>query len=210
MNGLWPGLAGGLLAAAVIVVGQTPVEVEPPHTGPAAAEALELKLVDIVDRYRNGAAESKDYRMTEVEVNAYFAHRLREDLPRGVEGLWVRFTPEKVNAGGRLKLDELRAELPPGLALFLGGDVPVEVAAKLTAKKGVARVDVQEARLGGMELPSGLLQQILSHYSKSESAPGGIRLDEPFDLPYGIESARVGWGEVVLQQRPRATRRGGR
>jgi hypothetical protein len=170
---------------------------------PADADSLAQKLEDMRERYLRGEARAKDFRVSDREVNAYLAHRLSDQIPKGVRGLWVSFAPDLFNAGGRVDLATVRDRIPDSsLAFLLQGLVPVELSARLKADGGMGKVEIQSCRLGGMEVPKALLQQLLTMYSKSSSRPEGLRLEDPFELPYGIRSARLLAGEAVLRQGP--------
>jgi hypothetical protein len=191
--------AQSALAALVVAFQLVPPA---PAQGETAADSMARKIDDLRERYLKGASSEKDFRLSEVEVNAYLAERVVEQLPQGVEGLWVRFTRGRLRGGGRVDLASLRDRVPGALALLLSGVVPVELTATLQAEGGTGRVDVQRVLLAGVEVPRTLLQQIVTHYSRTASRPGGVRLEDPFDLPYGVKSARIHDGEILIRQGP--------
>jgi hypothetical protein len=49
-------------------------------------------------------------------------------------------------------------------------------------------------------VPKALVQQVLSYYSRTDEHPSGIRLDDPFELPAGIQKIEVGQGQAVVVQ----------
>jgi len=49
-------------------------------------------------------------------------------------------------------------------------------------------------------VPRFLVQEILSHYTKDEDRPNGVRLDDPFTLPANIKQIDVGPGQAVILQ----------
>lgn len=172
-------------------------------SNPADADSLAQKIEDMRERYLRGDARAKDFRLSEREVNAYLAHRLTDQIPKGVKDLWVSFGPDLLNAGGRVDLAAVRDRMPDAsLAFLFQGLVPVELSARVKAEGGMGKAEIQSCRLGGMEVPKALIQQLLTTYSKSSSRPEGIRLEDPFELPYGIRSARLLSGEAVLRQGP--------
>ena len=44
------------------------------------------------------------------------------------------------------------------------------------------------------------LQQLLSHYSRTDKNPDGVSLDEAFPLPARIRQIEVGQGQAVIIQ----------
>jgi hypothetical protein len=45
-----------------------------------------------------------------------------------------------------------------------------------------------------------MLQEIVSYYSKSESSPNGVALDQPFALPNGIREIQTARGQATVVQ----------
>jgi hypothetical protein len=83
---------------------------------------------------------------------------------------------------------------------LLGGRLPVTVTGVLTTQNGEGRFDLQQAAVSGVPIPKSLLQELVSHYSRTEKDPGGINIDEPFALPAGIRQIEVGQGQAVVVQ----------
>jgi len=170
---------------------------------PAAAESLSQKLDAMRERFRTRLTREQEYRMNEGEINSYMAYRLVEQIPKGIEGLWVRLTPDVLSAGGQVDLAALKERMAGSpLTMFLSGIVPIEVRARVVAQNGVGRVELQNVLLSGIQVPRSLLQQLVTHYSKSAAHPDGVRIEDAFELPYGIRSARFLPGEVVVRQGP--------
>jgi hypothetical protein len=70
----------------------------------------------------------------------------------------------------------------------------------LHTKDGVGRFDLEEARISGVPVPTSLLQDVVSYYSRSTDEPEGVRLDTPFRLPARIRQIEVGQGQAVVVQ----------
>jgi hypothetical protein len=49
-------------------------------------------------------------------------------------------------------------------------------------------------------VPKSLLQELLSHYSRTPENPNGIGIDDPFELPARIKEIRVLKGEAMVVQ----------
>jgi hypothetical protein len=54
--------------------------------------------------------------------------------------------------------------------------------------------------VSGVPIPKTLLQELLSHYTRSNERPQGYRLDDPFALPSNIRQIEVGQGRAVVVQ----------
>jgi hypothetical protein len=165
------------------------------------ADELAKKILLIRERHENDVQEPKDFEVSEDEANAYLTYRLVERLPEGVVDPWLRFSDGPVKAGALLDLGVLRSRMPDSsVAQFLSGRVPVELQARIHADGGVGKLMLDSVTLGGLPVPESLLQQIVTAYTKSPTQPYGVRLDEPFPLPYGIKSARVERGRLRVHQ----------
>ncbi len=187
-----------VMLSAACLYGE-PAPVQKPDL--SQADSLAGKIELIRERDREGHGGAMDFAISETEVNAYLRYRLKDQLPQGIEEPWVVFTEGSVEAGASLDLALLRERLPLDSVLqFLSGQVPVEASADVSAENGTGKLDIQKFIVGGIELPKSFLQQILSSNTLSSSRPNGIQLDEPFALPYGISSARILTGLLVLRQ----------
>ena len=89
---------------------------------------------------------------------------------------------------GRWVRDQLR-EYPSVLGIRLN---PASHAAN--------RFDLEQASISGIPVPKSVLQSLVSHYSKSESNPRGVGLDDPFVLPAAIREIRVEPGRAIVVQ----------
>jgi hypothetical protein len=45
-----------------------------------------------------------------------------------------------------------------------------------------------------------MLQEIVSHYSRSSTAPEGVSIEKPFALPAGIREIEVARGQAIIVQ----------
>jgi hypothetical protein len=141
--------------------------------------------------------------VSQEEFNAFIAHHMGHRIPEGVIDPWVRFTEGLIWAGAQLDLDILRARMPESsMSQFLSGRVPVELSAILKAEGGVGQIELQTVTLGGIPLPAAFVQELVTANTKTPDRPGGIRIDEPFTLPYEIESVQTLEGRLLLRRRP--------
>jgi hypothetical protein len=143
--------------------------------------------------------------VTEKELNAYLALEALGDLPKGVVNPTV-----SILAGGRLSgravvdLDAVRRESPPKSLLdpknLLIGRLPIAATGVLTTSNGVGRFALESASVGGLPIPKVLLQEIVSHYSRTPEKPEGLNLDDPFTLPVRIREIQVSRGQAIVVQ----------
>lgn len=205
------GTAGGHVGTDVVRA-QQPVPAASGNGGTTAgssmqtdADALQSKLEAIVRFGAIPRLETLSTVVHEREVNAYVWTYLMGDLPPGVTNPRVEIVGDSVLRGSVvLDMDAYRASRPPSQGIdplaLLSGKLTARVRGRLLTSDGVGRFELEQADLAGIPLPSVLVQQLLSHYSRTPDQPDGVRLDEPFDLPVSIREIRVQPREAVVVQ----------
>jgi hypothetical protein len=143
--------------------------------------------------------------ITEAEINSYLRYELGERIPPGVTEPWVSIL-EEGRLSGRATVDLARVgeSRKSGGMLdpfnLLSGSLPLTVNGVLKTKNGVGTFAVESASISGVPVPTWMLQEIVSYYSKSESAPNGVALDKPFVLPNGIREIQTARGQATVVQ----------
>jgi hypothetical protein len=165
------------------------------------ADGLAKKLQLLRERAERNDAQPMEFEVSEEEANAYLVDRVVDQLPEGVVDPWVKFSEGPLTAGAVLDFTVLQDRMPQSsVTNLLSGRVPVELIARVQAEDGVGKLLLDSVTLAGFPIPQSLLQEIVTAYTKSSSRPDGIRLDESFPLPLGIEHARVEKGRVFFRQ----------
>jgi hypothetical protein len=143
--------------------------------------------------------------ISEDEVNSWFVHRAQPVLPRGVAQPQLTIVGQgRLSGQAVVDLEAIGRRRSSG-GLFdpwslLGGRVPVAVTGVLHTRDGMGQFQVEEARLAGIPMPAGMLQDLLVYYSRSPERPQGVRLDDPFTLPASIRQIEIGPGQAVVVQ----------
>lgn len=143
--------------------------------------------------------------VTESEVNSWFTYSSEADLPEGVINPQVTILPGgAVKGQATVDLEAFSKRRSRGSALdpwnFLGKQVDVAVTGMLRTKDGQGRFEMDQAEVAGIPVPSALLQELVSSYSKSSDQSAGIRLDQPFELPAKIKQIEVTQGQFIVVQ----------
>jgi hypothetical protein len=165
------------------------------------ADAAKKKFENIatpVDRSRRTT-------VSEQELNAYLVLEAAPQFLTGVGDPSVSMMGSgRVTGRAVVDLDAVRQANPPGGFLdprmLLRGHVPVTASGTLRTKEGTGRFELESATVGGVPVPKAILQEIVSYYSKSPDAPSGIRLDDAFMLPAGIQEIQVEPDQAVIVQ----------
>jgi hypothetical protein len=169
------------------------------------AEQLKRKVASIADRSRNSPRSSARTTVTEREVNAFLAFEAASDFPAGVVDPRISIHgADRVTARAVVDLDQVRQQRNPTSLLdpvqYLRGRLPVSATGLVHARNGVATLELESADIAGVPVPKFILQQIVSHYSRSASRPAGISLDEPMALPARIRDIQVEPGLAIVIQ----------
>ena len=170
------------------------------------AQAMKKKVAAIAAHGERPTPQGQRTTVTENEVNSYLTFELGEDLPAGVVQPSVSaLGPGRVSGRAVVDLDAVRKAGGNTGGLFdprsyLTGQVPVTATGVLRTANGRARLELQSASVGGVPIPKLLLQEIVAYYSKSPSKPGGISLDDEFELPARIREIQVERGQAIVVQ----------
>lgn len=169
------------------------------------AQAMKQKVATIATHGERAAKQGRRTTVTENEVNSYLAYEAAGQLPAGVgqpsvtalgagriSGRAVVDLDAVRKAGNSTSLFDLRS--------YLTGHVPVTATGVLHASNGRGRFQLESASVGVVPIPKLLLQEIVAYYSKSPDKPGGISLDDEFELPARIREIQVGRGQAVIVQ----------
>ena len=177
------------------------VTAEAANTSRAQADSFAKKLATINQHAEQPGKSARRTTVTEAEVNSWFIYRAQPLLPEGVKD------PNVVAVGnGRLlgtvivDLEAVGRARSSEILKYLGGRVPISLSGTLRTKDGRGQFDLQSAQMSGIPLPKFLLQEIVSHYTRGDERPNGIRLDDPFALPASIKQIDVGQGQAVVIQ----------
>ena len=143
--------------------------------------------------------------VTESEVNSYLVYDARDQIPAGVVDPTITVIgPGRLSGRAVVDLDAVRKQKAPTSLLdpmnYLMGRLAVTAVGKLKTADGVGHFDLESSSVGSIPIPKILLQEIISHYSRSPEKPGGISLDDPFALPARIREIQVERGQAIIVQ----------
>jgi hypothetical protein len=166
-----------------------------------AAKLAQIEKNSLMPR-KAGAARSTQ--VSDTEVNAYLRYLAGPQIPVGIAEPYLRGVGNgRVTGSAIVDLDAVRTQKQRGWLDPLGyltGRLPITAAGTLTTSKGVGRFQFESAEISGVTIPKSLLQELLTYYSRTPENPAGINMDEPFELPSGIQEIRIGQGTAVIVQ----------
>ena len=137
--------------------------------------------------------------VTERQLNSYV--RLAAKLPPALTDLELGLQKDTLLARGSLDLDQVKSKMPQGAGLLalLSGTVPVELRGRLWSAEGKGRVEVEQATVAGVSLPTSLVAQIVSQSTKNAQRPQGFDILAPFPLPYTARRVRLEPGRALVE-----------
>lgn len=186
------------VAAAPVLAGLGPAAIDP-------AARLRSKIAAILRHAETSPNAPLVTVVTEQEVNAYLAADARSYLPVGLTAPRVTILPGlSLHGTATVDLDAVRTQRQSRGWLdplnYLSGTVPVAVTGSLQATGGMARFALEETRVAGVPVPKVVLQELVAYYSKTQSNPRGLNLDDPYPLPARIRQIVVRPGEALVKQ----------
>ena len=173
----------------------------------ADAARFQAKLAQIE---RNGAQPRRGNlppratQVSDLELNSYLKFLAGAQVPVGIADPILHAAGNgRVSGEAVVDLDAVRTQKRRAWTdplAYLTGKLPVTAAGTLTTQRGIGRFQLESAEISGLSIPKSLLQELLSYYSKSPDRPGGINMDDPFQLPAAIQEIRVGQGIATIVQ----------
>ena len=176
------------------------VTAEAANTSRPLADSFAKKLAIIKQHAAEAPKTTRRTTVTEGELNSWFVYRAQPLLPAGVKDPRVTAVGNgKMLGVVTVDLDDI-GKKGSGVWKLLGGTLPISLSGVLRTKDGRGQFDLQSADISGVPVPKFLVQEIVTHYTRSEDRPNGIRLDDPFTLPTRIKQIDVGQGQAVITQ----------
>jgi hypothetical protein len=197
-----------MVFAGLLVAGTAGAPAQDPLK--ADASRMQNKLATIVERGEKtparGARSTPARRttFTDREVNAYFKVHGPTFMPEGVADPQVA-----IDRGGKVRaraIVDLDAALKPKQRSWLdplawvGGKMEITAAGVLRAADGRGQFALDTATLGGVSVPTSLVLELVSYYTRTPDSPAGFALDKPFELPSGIRSVETTPGAATILQ----------
>ena len=142
---------------------------------------------------------------SESELNSWFAYRSGEVMPPGVSEPRVTLVGNgKVKAVATVDLEAIAKQRKSGGApdpwSYLGGRLPVTLSGVLRTENGMGRFDLEQAAVSGVPVPTSVLADIVSYYTRSADDSDGVRINDNFRLPSQIKQIEMGTGQGVIVQ----------
>ncbi len=193
----------GLVIGVALLVGAG-LDAQDPLRREADGMLRKLEAIDARGKAKAPRRTPIRTTFTDREVNSYFKVYGPAFLPTGVVEPQVTIEPGgRVRAKSQVSLDAVRSAKPRGWLdplAYVAGSVEVTAVGTLKTTDGRGVFSLESATLGGVPVPKGLLQEVVSYYSRSPELPSGVNLEQPFELPSQIRSVETGPGAATIVQ----------
>ena len=151
-----------------------------------------------------GRQTTQTTQISDDELNSYLRFHARDQVPAGMlEPTLNALGDGRVGGQVIVDLDAVRKQKPRGWLDpmgYLTGRLPVTARGTLTTRNGVGQFVLESAEVSGIAVPKTLIQELLTHYSRTPENPAGINMDAPFELPSRIQEIRVGKAQSTIVQ----------
>ncbi len=190
--------AAGVLLAAVLLV---PVPGESLGDPSEAVVRVEQLLKRLETQSDSSGSRPETYVLSEEDLNAFLAFRLRKYNPKGVESVKVRFRQDRLLVQADVDLSKVVSSknTPQAglLTALLGGRHQVEVDGVLEVEDGRGRYRLVGLSLDGVTFPAMLLDSLMDRLIEATQLPVDPR--KPFTMPYGIKDVTISPGRATIQ-----------
>ena len=189
-----------ILAAALVAVA---FAAEPLSRHDAAR--LQAKINRITANAGSRGRVAAQTPITEAELNSYLRYELVDQIPAGVSDPRVSLLDDgRMSGTATVDLGRVGQSRKSGGMIdpfnYLTGALPVAVNGVLRTTSGIGTFTLESASISGVPVPAWMLQEVVSHYSKSDSTPQGFAIDKPFALPSGIREIQLARGQAIVVQ----------
>jgi hypothetical protein len=186
----------GVLFFRTIAAREAPRELTQ-EVGPKSAQALQ----DKVDTVRNAENDShhdpgsKRVELSEAELESYLLYSLKDDIPAQIDSAEIQLGTDTISLGTQITFAS-RATGNAIVDTLVGGTHNLFLKGKLVGRESRGKFDLLEIRVDSIPVPNILIQTLLKKYVKPKYPEAD--LNEPFDLPWGIQSLKLEPGKATV------------
>jgi hypothetical protein len=187
------GAAGGILLGAA------------DRLTPQDAARMQQKIALIMGHVRPAGTVSARTQISEIEVNSYLRYGIGAQMPTGITDPAIVIVGDGRLTGTAVVDLSLASKEGKSGGIFdplsyLTGRLPVAASGVLRTRSGVGTFELESASISSVPIPKRVLQELLTAYSRSETDPDGLGLDDPFALPADIREIEIKPGLAVVVQ----------
>lgn len=174
----------------------------------AAAQSLEDKLRVLQTPVPPAARSLRPVTITEAEANSYLKYRSGTFLPPAVHDPELHIASDSVSGTADVDFGQLNQGTPTpqsndwttrALAGIFTGKQRVAATGKLATGDGQGRVTIESVSIGGVNVPSALVDWLLQNYVAKRYK---VDLSKPFALPDHVTRIELAQGRALFVRSP--------
>jgi len=166
-----------------------------------AAARVERLFQQLETQSKSPESPPETYVLSEDDLNAFLAVRLRKYDPKGVESVSVVFRQDRLLVRANVDLSKIvsnrKAPEAGLLAALLGGRHQVEVDGVLEVEDGRGQYRLLGLSLDGVPFPPMLLDSLMDRLIEATQLSDDPR--KPFTMPYGIKAVTISPGRATIR-----------
>ena len=166
-----------------------------------AAARVERLFQQLETQSKSPESPPETYVLSEDDLNAFLAFRLRKYDPKGVESVSVVFRQDRLLVRADVDLSKIvsnrKAPEAGLLAALLGGRHQVEVDGVLEVENGRGQYRLVGLSLDGVPFPPMLLDSLMDRLIEATQLSDDPR--NPFTMPYGIKAVTISPGRATIR-----------
>ena len=166
-----------------------------------AADRVEQLFQRLEAQSESSASRPETYVLSEEDLNAFLAFRLRKYNPKGVESVKVVFLQNRMLVRADVDLSKIvsssKAPETALLAALLTGRHQVEVDGVLEVEDGRGQYRLVGLSLDGVPFPAVLLDSLVDRLIEAAQLSDDPR--KPFTMPYGIKDVTITPGRATIR-----------
>jgi hypothetical protein len=174
----------------------------------AAAQSLEDKLRVLQTPVPPATRSLRPVTITEAEANSYLKYRSAQFLPPAVHDPELHIASDSVSGTADVDFNQLNQGTPAtqsndwttrALAGIFTGKQRVAATGKLATDAGQGRVTIESVSIGGINVPSALVDWLLQNYVAKRYK---VDLSKPFALPDHVTRIELSEGRALFVRSP--------
>jgi len=200
------GMRGRRALAAVVAIVALPgwlgfaQEPTPPFSeiSPAAADSLGRKInaIRLVEYSPERRASQDSLTVSDVEMESFVLYWMADEIPPRVESIDVTVEDGLISTDAELTLDEDNSSGNAVVDSLLGGTHRLRIGGALKGQDGKGEFELREVWIDGFRIPLFVVDLIVVGFVTPRYPE--VDLDEPFDLPWGIDEIQLTSGLATI------------
>jgi hypothetical protein len=189
-----------VIAIAGVIVLRTIAAKAPTKSGEVSLKAAKLlqQKIDAIKAAEDNPSHKRGstrIEITESELESYLLYSLKEDIPAQIDSAKVQLGQDTVSLDTQITFTS-NATGNPVVDAVVGGTHNLYLKGKMVGQQGRGRFDLEDIRVDSIPVPNVLIQTLIKRYVKPKYPD--VDLNEPFDIPWGIDEIKVEEGKATI------------